>query len=34
MDMQRYFIIKYGYIYVIVLNRVKKMFYECIKYKL
>lgn len=28
MDMQRYFIIKYGYIYVIVLNRVKKMFYE------
>lgn len=34
MDMQRYPIIKHGYIHVIVLNRAKKMFYECIKHKL
>lgn len=34
MDMQRYPTIKHGYIHVIVLNRAKKMFYECIKHKL
>lgn len=28
MDMQRYPTSKHGYIYVIVLNRAKKMFYE------